>query len=66
MVSARIASAQVVVTVLDINDHVPIFDMPFYQVNISELTPINSTVLTLMARDLDQVFKKSDFSQDIT
>ena len=55
MSSPRTASAEVVIRILDINDHVPIFDMPFYQVNISELTPINSTVLTLMASDLDQV-----------
>lgn len=49
------ASTTVMITILDINDHVPLFDMASYQVNVSELTQVNSTIVTLMASDRDEV-----------
>ena len=55
MSSDSTASATVNITILDINDHLPLFEQPFYQVNISELTEINRTVAILMATDRDEV-----------
>ena len=55
MSSDSTASATVNITILDINDHLPLFEESFYQVNISELAEINSTVAILMATDRDEV-----------
>ena len=39
---------------LDANDHPPIFNSSFYQINITETTPINTIVSTaITAYDLD-------------
>lgn len=55
MSSDSTVSATVDIIILDINDHLPLFEQPFYQVNVSELAEINSTVATLRATDSDEV-----------
>ena len=41
------------VTILDVNDNKPVFDVPFYNVTIPEDNPINKTFLTVSASDPD-------------
>lgn len=41
------------VTILDINDNAPIFDLPEYKAEVSEDQPENSTVLRVVAYDFD-------------
>lgn len=53
--SNRVDFATVSITVLDVNDHTPTFPMQFYQVNISELTAVNTSVISLIATDRDEV-----------
>ena len=55
MINERTATTTVDIIILDINDHVPVFEEQFYQVNVSELEQLNSTVLSLVATDLDEV-----------
>ncbi len=45
----------VVITVFDINDHFPSFEMPRYSVNVSELQSVNNSVIILLASDPDGV-----------
>ena len=46
-------TADVIITVMDLNDNPPIFSSPVYSVSISEVAPINSTVISLTATDND-------------
>ena len=41
------------VTILDVNDNKPVFDVPFYNVTIQEDFPLNKTFLTVHAVDAD-------------
>ncbi|XP_068963501.1 protocadherin beta-15-like [Petaurus breviceps papuanus] len=50
---SRSGTAQVHVTVVDVNDNAPIFVQSKYQVQIPENSPIDSLVVTVSARDLD-------------
>ncbi|XP_069753894.1 protocadherin alpha-C2-like [Narcine bancroftii] len=50
----RSASAQIIVTVLDVNDNVPVFDQSFYRVKVMENAKINTLVIRLNATDLDE------------
>ncbi|XP_043845569.1 protocadherin beta-16-like [Dromiciops gliroides] len=49
----RSGTAQVRITVVDINDNTPVFAQPRYEVQIPENSPIGSLVVTVSARDLD-------------
>ena len=51
------ASATVIITVLDINDHIPTFDQQIYVANISELAQVNDSVIDLLAVDRDEVMR---------
>ncbi len=55
MSSSNSASATVMITVLDINDHTPTFDQLLYVVNISESAEVNDSVINLRAVDRDEV-----------
>ena len=48
-------TTQVNISILDINDHIPMFDMQEYEVNVSESTQVNTSIITLIARDRDEV-----------
>ncbi|XP_027709811.1 protocadherin beta-14-like [Vombatus ursinus] len=50
---ARSGTAQVRITVVDINDNTPVFSQSQYEVQIPENSPFCSLVVTVSARDLD-------------
>ncbi|KYO46298.1 hypothetical protein Y1Q_0021824 [Alligator mississippiensis] len=45
--------AQLTINILDVNDNPPVFTQDSYQVTVPELTPANTTVLTISAIDRD-------------
>lgn len=47
-------TANVVISITDINDHAPVFNKSSYDTSISELTPDGSYVLTVSATDGDE------------
>ncbi|XP_012583218.1 PREDICTED: protocadherin beta-17-like [Condylura cristata] len=49
----RTGTSQVLILVLDINDNTPEFAQLFYEVQVSENSPIGSLVTSVTARDLD-------------
>ena len=53
--TSRNATATVSITILDINDNIPIFNPVSYIVNVSETTSIGEKVLNVSATDRDEV-----------
>ncbi|XP_010897511.2 protocadherin-23 [Esox lucius] len=51
--SLHVATADVVVQVLDVNDNAPVFSQDSYQVELPELSPANMLILTVSATDRD-------------
>ncbi|KAJ8001296.1 hypothetical protein DPEC_G00192850, partial [Dallia pectoralis] len=51
--SRHLATADVVVQVLDVNDNSPVFSQDSYQVEFPELSPANMLMLTVSATDRD-------------
>ena len=47
------SSAALVIHVIDVNDHRPLFSQELYQVSVYENFTVNSTILRVHARDLD-------------
>nr|XP_055187862.1 protocadherin gamma-A7 isoform X12 [Nyctereutes procyonoides] len=47
-------TARIQVTVVDVNDHAPIFSLPQYQVSVPENIPVGTRLLTVHAVDLDE------------
>ncbi|XP_040903705.1 protocadherin alpha-3-like isoform X12 [Toxotes jaculatrix] len=47
-------TSQVIITVLDINDNIPIFSKPLYKIQIPENLPTGSKVIILNATDVDE------------
>ncbi|XP_023559788.1 protocadherin gamma-A7 isoform X5 [Octodon degus] len=47
-------TARIQVTVVDVNDHAPVFSLPQYQVTVPENIPIGTRLLTINAVDLDE------------
>lgn len=45
--------ANISITVLDMNDNVPVFDNASYSVNVSENAPVNYSLITVTATDAD-------------
>lgn len=45
---------QLYVSVIDINEHRPVFSQLVYMVNVSESAPVGSSLLTLHASDTDK------------
>ncbi|XP_076994256.1 protocadherin gamma-A7-like [Tamandua tetradactyla] len=50
----RSGTMRVQVTVVDINDHVPVFSQPQYQVTVPENVPVGTSLLTVNAIDRDE------------
>ncbi|XP_048399617.2 protocadherin-10-like [Stegostoma tigrinum] len=50
----RSGSAEIVITVLDVNDNAPVFDHQIYKINLLENLPEGSIITTINAIDLDQ------------
>lgn len=49
----RNTTAELVITVRDVNDHAPVFDMEEYFATVSELASSNTTVIKVLATDDD-------------
>ncbi|XP_035265779.1 protocadherin alpha-4-like isoform X9 [Anguilla anguilla] len=49
----RSGTMQVIVNVLDVNDNPPVFNSSLYKVSIFENVPPGTSIITLIARDLD-------------
>ncbi|XP_046715394.1 protocadherin gamma-A11-like isoform X11 [Silurus meridionalis] len=47
-------TVKVAVTVLDANDNSPVFSQPIYRVSMSEMSPIDTVVVTVSANDKDK------------
>ncbi|XP_033622966.1 protocadherin gamma-A7 isoform X17 [Fukomys damarensis] len=47
-------TARIQVTVVDVNDHTPVFSLPQYQVTVPESVPIGTRLLAVNAVDLDE------------
>ena len=50
---AKSSSAQVVVTITNVNDNVPEFEQELYSLSLAESTPVGTTVLQVNASDAD-------------
>ncbi|XP_041622785.1 protocadherin gamma-A7 isoform X16 [Vulpes lagopus] len=50
----RSETARIQVTVVDVNDHAPVFSLPQYQVSVPENMPVGTRLLTVHAVDLDE------------
>ncbi|XP_045856706.1 protocadherin gamma-A7 isoform X9 [Meles meles] len=50
----RSQTAHIQVTVVDVNDHVPVFSLPQYQATVPENVPVGTRLLTVHAVDLDE------------
>ncbi|XP_042636630.1 protocadherin gamma-A7-like [Orycteropus afer afer] len=49
----RSGTARIQVTVVDVNDHAPVFPLAQYRVTVAENTPVGTTLLTVNAVDPD-------------
>ncbi|XP_032951861.1 protocadherin gamma-A7 isoform X11 [Rhinolophus ferrumequinum] len=49
----RSGTARIQVTVVDVNDHAPVFSLPQYQVTVPENVPVGTRLLTVNAIDPD-------------
>ena len=47
------SSVPVSIVITDVNDNAPLFDLPSYQLNVSESTPVGQSLLTVSASDSD-------------
>ncbi|NP_001076033.2 protocadherin gamma-A6 isoform X9 [Pan paniscus] len=50
----RSSIAQILVTVLDVNDNTPVFTQPVYRVSVPENLPVGTPVLAVTATDQDE------------
>lgn len=50
---ANTAQATLTIVVEDINDHPPLFEYPVYNINVSEILQVGSTISRLLASDAD-------------
>ncbi|XP_063060197.1 protocadherin beta-16-like [Engraulis encrasicolus] len=50
----RSGSVMIHVTVLDVNDNLPVFSQPVYQVSLPENSPLGTAVVTVSATDADE------------
>uniref|UniRef100_UPI00398E666E protocadherin-10-like n=1 Tax=Pristiophorus japonicus TaxID=55135 RepID=UPI00398E666E len=53
-IPGRSGTAQIIITITDANDYVPVFDHQIYRTNVLENAPIGTLVLQLHAADLDE------------
>ncbi|XP_030644108.1 LOW QUALITY PROTEIN: protocadherin-23 [Chanos chanos] len=54
------------ITVVDANDHSPVFEQSSYQLSVSEDAPVGSTLLTLLAEDRDYSGQNTQLDYAIT
>lgn len=59
------STVTVYMNVIDLNDNSPVFDPLSYNAEVSEDAPLNTTVLTVHASDLDsgKCFKAEDYGK---
>ncbi|XP_014650606.1 PREDICTED: protocadherin gamma-A7 isoform X5 [Ceratotherium simum simum] len=50
----RSGTAHIQVTVVDVNDHAPVFSLPQYRVTVPENVPVGARLLAVNATDLDE------------
>ena len=50
---ARSSSASVIINVIDVNDHAPVFDLALYAKNVSEDAPVGRSLFAVTASDVD-------------
>ncbi|XP_058398639.1 protocadherin gamma-A7 isoform X15 [Diceros bicornis minor] len=50
----RSGTARIQVTVVDVNDHAPVFSLPQYRVTVPENVPVGARLLAVNATDLDE------------
>ncbi|KAI3351197.1 hypothetical protein L3Q82_005753 [Scortum barcoo] len=50
---ARSGTLKIIVNVIDINDNVPVFSKPLYKAQVTENAPVQTSILTVTATDLD-------------
>jgi hypothetical protein len=55
----------VTIRVLDANDNPPVFEKPLYEGSIPETAPLDSAVLTVAAKDVDNEANDNIFSFDL-
>ena len=51
---ARSGTLKIVVHVMDINDNSPVFNQPLYKAQVNENAPIQTSIVTVSATDLDE------------
>ncbi|XP_048580321.1 uncharacterized protein LOC116612238 isoform X2 [Nematostella vectensis] len=49
----RLATTRVIINVADLNDNIPTFDSPQYNISILESTPVGTAITVLSAKDRD-------------
>ena len=52
-VNVSVSTAQILITLLDVNDNPPVFQPNTYNITIEESQPVGSVILTLQASDID-------------
>ena len=57
MIDWLIDYSQVTVVVVDCNDNAPIFELPIYEVRLTENSPLETVVLRILAHDADSGIK---------
>ncbi|XP_060771154.1 protocadherin alpha-2-like [Neoarius graeffei] len=51
---AKSGTLGITVNIEDVNDNIPVFSKPLYKVRVAENTPVGTTIIKLVATDLDE------------
>ncbi|KAG8579350.1 hypothetical protein GDO81_010834 [Engystomops pustulosus] len=52
----RSGTSKIVILIIDFNDNAPIFQHSFYNINVPENVPVNTSIIQINASDLDEGF----------